>query len=74
MTDVAVIRPGCTDYDSQSRIAGRLDLPLNAAGEAQNAELIDTPSAGCTSLTCSAGPAGTSRRRRRRSATGSTCR
>ncbi|MFH5802607.1 histidine phosphatase family protein [Alienimonas sp. DA493] len=41
MTEVAVIRPGCTDYDAQSRIAGRLDLPLNAAGEAQNAELVD---------------------------------
>ena len=41
MTEVAVIRPGCTDYDAQHRIAGRLDLPLNAAGEAQNAELVD---------------------------------
>ena len=42
MTEVAVIRPGCTDYDAQSRIAGRLDLPLNALGEAQNADLIDS--------------------------------
>ena len=41
MTEVAVIRPGCTDFDTQRRIAGRLDLPLNAAGAAQNAELID---------------------------------
>ncbi|MEM9701822.1 MAG: histidine phosphatase family protein [Planctomycetota bacterium] len=42
MTEVAVIRPGCTDYDAQSRIAGRLDLPLNPEGEAQNADLIDS--------------------------------
>ena len=41
MTDVAVIRPGCTDFDSQSRIAGKLELPLNDAGRAQNAELTD---------------------------------
>ncbi len=41
MTEVAVIRPGCTDYDAQSRIAGRLDLPLNAMGEAQNADLVE---------------------------------
>ena len=42
MTDVAVIRPGCTDFDAQHRIAGRLDLPPNAAGEAQNADLVET--------------------------------
>ena len=42
MTDVAVIRPGCTDFDQQRRIAGRLDLPPNAAGEAQNADLVET--------------------------------
>ena len=41
VTDVAVIRPGCTDYDAQRRIAGRLELPLNEAGAAQNAELVD---------------------------------
>ena len=41
MTEVAVIRPGCTDYDAQRRIAGRLDLPLNAAGEAQTADLVE---------------------------------
>ena len=42
MTDVAVIRPGCTDYDQQHRIAGKLELPMNAVGQAQAAELTDT--------------------------------
>ena len=42
MTEIAVIRPGCTDFDSQNRISGRLDLPLNADGEAQTDSLIET--------------------------------
>ena len=41
MTEVAVIRPGCTDYDAQHRISGRLDLPLNAAGEEQTHDLVE---------------------------------
>ena len=41
MTDVAVIRPGCTDFDADRRLVGRLDLPANERGEEQNAELVD---------------------------------
>ena len=45
MTDVAVIRPGCTDFDAapeaSRRLVGRLDLPPNERGEEQNAELVD---------------------------------
>ena len=41
MTDVAVIRPGCTDFDADRRLVGRLDLPPNERGEEQNAELVD---------------------------------
>lgn len=41
MSDVILIRPGCTDFDDQHRIQGNLDLPLNAAGEQQLADNIE---------------------------------
>jgi phosphoserine phosphatase len=41
MSDVVVIRPGCTDFDAQHRIQGTLDLPLNERGEQQVAELVE---------------------------------
>lgn len=47
MTDVVVIRPGCTDFDEQHRLQGSLDLPLNELGKQQverlAAELADAP-------------------------------
>jgi probable phosphoglycerate mutase len=41
MTTAVVIRPGETDFDQESRIQGALDLPLNARGQTQLAEVID---------------------------------
>jgi len=41
MTDVVVIRAGCTDYDDQHRIQGALDLPLNERGQHQVQALIN---------------------------------
>ena len=35
MTTIALVRPGCTDFDDQNRIQGSLDLPLNSRGEDQ---------------------------------------
>jgi len=35
MTTIALVRPGCTDFDDQNRIQGTLDLPLNNRGEDQ---------------------------------------
>jgi len=47
MTNVVVIRPGCTDFDEQHRLQGSLDLPLNDLGKQQvarlAAELADAP-------------------------------
>ena len=33
-----LVRPGCTDYDQQRRIKGRLDIPLNEDGARQVAQ------------------------------------
>src|SRR5690349_15871304 len=41
MSDVVVIRPGCTDFDEQHRIQGTLDLPLNERGQQQVAALVE---------------------------------
>lgn len=41
MSDVVVIRPGCTDFDAQHRIQGALDLPLNDRGIEQVGELVE---------------------------------
>jgi probable phosphoglycerate mutase len=41
MTDVVLIRPGCTDFDEQSRIQGSLDLPLNERGREQLRAIVD---------------------------------
>lgn len=35
MASILLIRPGCTDYDEQQRIQGKLDLPLCRRGESQ---------------------------------------
>ena len=40
MPTIVLIRPGCTDFDEQKRIQGRLDLPLNSRGETQVQQLI----------------------------------
>lgn len=33
MATVVLVRPGCTDFDTQKRIQGSLDLPLNEKGQ-----------------------------------------
>jgi len=40
MPHIYLIRPGCTDFDEQHRIQGKLDLPLSARGEEQLARLL----------------------------------
>ena len=39
MPTIILVRPGCTDFDEQHRVQGRLDIPLNARG-AQQAHLV----------------------------------
>ena len=41
MSEVVLIRPGCTDFDEQHRIQGMLDLPLNHRGEVQVDSLVE---------------------------------
>jgi broad specificity phosphatase PhoE len=41
MTEVVLIRPGCTDFDEQNRIQGDLDLPLSPRGVEQVELLLD---------------------------------
>jgi broad specificity phosphatase PhoE len=41
MTRVVLIRPGSTDYDAQNRIQGTLDIPLNAQGAEEAAEMAE---------------------------------
>jgi broad specificity phosphatase PhoE len=40
MAHLYLIRPGCTDFDEQHRIQGKLDLPLSARGEQQLSNLL----------------------------------
>jgi broad specificity phosphatase PhoE len=40
MSNILLIRPGCTDFDEQHRIQGTLDLPLSARGQEQLARLL----------------------------------
>jgi len=40
MIEIALIRPGATDYDAQRRIRGTLDLPLSDAGEAEVRRIV----------------------------------
>ena len=40
MPHIYLIRPGCTDFDEQHRIQGKLDLPLSARGQEQLARLL----------------------------------
>ena len=35
MATIVLIRPGCTDYDQQSRLLGTLEMPMNDAGLSQ---------------------------------------
>jgi probable phosphoglycerate mutase len=41
MVQIALIRPGTTDYDLQGRIQGRLDIPLNKEGQDQAVQAIE---------------------------------
>lgn len=47
MPTIVLVRPGCTDFDEQHRVQGRLDIPLNARGAQQvhliASELQDVP-------------------------------
>jgi len=40
MSQILLVRPGCTDFDEQHRIQGTLDLPLSARGEEQVASIL----------------------------------
>jgi broad specificity phosphatase PhoE len=40
MSQILLIRPGCTDFDEQHRIQGNLDLPLSVRGEQQVAGIL----------------------------------
>jgi phosphoserine phosphatase len=41
MVQIALIRPGSTDYDLQGRIQGNLDIPLNEKGREQAASAVE---------------------------------
>lgn len=41
MLEIVLIRPGSTDYDTNGRIQGTLDMPLNAAGNSEVAREIE---------------------------------
>ncbi|MGH7127193.1 MAG: histidine phosphatase family protein [Planctomycetaceae bacterium] len=41
MSDVVLIRPGCTDFDEQNRIQGSIGLPLNSRGREQVQRMVD---------------------------------
>lgn len=41
MSEIILIRPGCTDFDEQKRIQGSLDLPLNPHGQEQVQQLVE---------------------------------
>jgi broad specificity phosphatase PhoE len=40
MSQILLIRPGCTDFDEQHRVQGTLDLPLSVRGEQQVARIL----------------------------------
>ncbi len=40
MPHIYLIRPGCTDFDEQHRIQGKLDLPLSSRGRLQVERLL----------------------------------
>src|SRR5260370_36299539 len=40
MSQILLIRPGCTDFDEQHRIQGTLDLPLSSRGQQQVARIV----------------------------------
>jgi broad specificity phosphatase PhoE len=41
MLQIALIRPGATEYDRQGRVQGTLDVPLSEEGRSEVAALID---------------------------------
>jgi broad specificity phosphatase PhoE len=41
MLQIALVRPGSTDYDAQQRIQGSLDIPLNEQGTVEAAETAE---------------------------------
>jgi broad specificity phosphatase PhoE len=40
MSQILLIRPGCTDFDEQHRVQGTLDLPLSTHGQQQVARIV----------------------------------
>ncbi len=40
MSTIVLIRPGCTDYDAQSRLLGTLEMPMNYQGMEQVEEAV----------------------------------
>lgn len=40
MSQILLVRPGCTDFDEQQRIQGTLDLPLSPRGAEQVARIL----------------------------------
>ena len=41
MVQIVLIRPGSTDYDTEARIQGDLDVPLNSAGKEEATRLAE---------------------------------
>jgi probable phosphoglycerate mutase len=41
MSEIVLIRPGCTDFDEQKRIQGTLNLPLNSRGQEQVQQIVE---------------------------------
>ncbi len=41
MLRIVLVRPGSTDFDDQGRIKGSLDIPMNAHGAEQTAEIVE---------------------------------
>lgn len=42
MSTIVLIRPGCTDYDDQSRLIGSLEMPMNNKGHEQVSCIVDS--------------------------------
>ena len=40
MSKIVLIRPGCTDYEGQSRLMGALEMPMNQKGMQQVEEIV----------------------------------
>lgn len=40
MLNIFIVRPGCTEFDTQGRIKGSMDIPLNDEGQDQVAQIV----------------------------------